>query len=338
MRMQHAASWKWPRYYWNLCKHFGMECYRTWRWELLASLVFGWFVAVLGGNWKDFRTALLATGLTLGSFALWHLVRVPFLLHRSVHAAGDTSDPGPLAGAFGILVIAGVFIGGYELGVQAWNSKQVSEIKAVFSSPSVTSSAEVEQLKKENKELKKRSCPACVGQPKGAGTPMSNAPKSEPQFPSPMFISLADPQSRNLLSAISAFLFLDQQLPSALGASSAGCWIKVTAPKENYEVAKTLSEIATVARCRVEYPRPITDLQPEIEEEALNGASKDVITVHAPKDSRYDNFSVGLNHLFHVKRKYDAVNEGKPNQMLWLQVGPGFPWQEQNTFGSQIGH
>src|SRR5580700_10922326 len=69
-------KWKWFHYYWNLCKHFGRECYRTWRWELFASVLVGGFSAILTCGWNDFRTALLSTGLTLGCFVVWHLLRI----------------------------------------------------------------------------------------------------------------------------------------------------------------------------------------------------------------------------------------------------------------------
>lgn len=132
--MLHAASWKWFHYYWQFCKHFGMECYRTWRWELFASVIVVLFVAVISNNWKDFRTALFATGLTLGVFAVWHLLRVPFLLHQSVHKGGDTSEPGRLAGVFGMVIILGGFSGGYELCLWLWNAKPIGVITAQFAS------------------------------------------------------------------------------------------------------------------------------------------------------------------------------------------------------------
>lgn len=132
--MHPAALWKWPDYYWNLCKHFGVECYKTWRWELAASVLVVFFTALISGQWKDFRTALLATGLTLGCFAAWHLVRVPFVLHKSVHGQEQNEAPAPgnLAGIFGLIVIAGIFTGGYELALILWNAKPIGEIKSEF--------------------------------------------------------------------------------------------------------------------------------------------------------------------------------------------------------------
>jgi hypothetical protein len=107
---------QWPHYYWNLGKHFGVECYRTWRWELFAFVLVTIFVAVLTRNWKDFSTALLATGLTLACFAIGRILRTPFLLHKSL-IVENASEPHFMAGIFGIAVFAAVLIFGYELGL-----------------------------------------------------------------------------------------------------------------------------------------------------------------------------------------------------------------------------
>jgi hypothetical protein len=119
-------------------------------------VILGYFVALVGGNWKDFKTALLATGMTLSAFAMWHLLRVPFLLHRSVHAAGDTSDPGFLSGVFGVIVIVCAFTGAYRLGAELWNAKPLGEITSSFPSadPGAVNS-QIDQLTRENAQLKR---------------------------------------------------------------------------------------------------------------------------------------------------------------------------------------
>jgi hypothetical protein len=73
------------RYLWRFLSLFGEECYKTWRQELLASVIasiatFGitWLNDTLA--WSTLRTALFATALTLAVFALWHLLRTPWLL------------------------------------------------------------------------------------------------------------------------------------------------------------------------------------------------------------------------------------------------------------------
>jgi len=160
---------------------------------------------------------------------------------------------------------------------------------------------------------------------------------AERQFPGQMFIARRDQQVRNVGLAVNAFTYLLPELPSSLGGASSGCHLKITAPKENTETAQTLYEMASLIRCHVDY-RASNDLQPEIENEALSGAENNTVTVHAPKgDQRYDNFAARLSLIVHVKRKYDAINEGKPDQTIWLQIGPGFPWHIENTYVSIIG-
>ncbi len=149
--MQHPDSWNWPRYYWNLCEIFGDECYRTWRWELFSSVVVAVFYAVVTRGWKDFKSALLATGLTLGCFALWHLIRVPFLLHQSVHGTDDNSDPGFLFGMLGIAVLAALFVGGYELALTIWNIKPIGEIVSNSADPGAKD-ARIVELERELRE------------------------------------------------------------------------------------------------------------------------------------------------------------------------------------------
>lgn len=120
-----ASEKKWYRYYWQLCGYFGIECYRTWRFELLASVGVGFFFAMLGGNWKDFRTMLMATGLTLGLIALAHLVRTPWMLYKAPEDA-----PGFIARAFGVLVIVGICVGGILFAKTMWNARPLGTITA----------------------------------------------------------------------------------------------------------------------------------------------------------------------------------------------------------------
>jgi hypothetical protein len=110
---------KWFTYYWLACKRFGAECYHTWRWELLASMLVSlsiYFLSIRENRaaWKDFRTALLATALTLGAFALWHLVRIPWLIHRRVIRREEVGEHW-FFGVLGVTVMAALLFGGYSL-------------------------------------------------------------------------------------------------------------------------------------------------------------------------------------------------------------------------------
>jgi hypothetical protein len=110
---------QWFTYYWLACKRFGAECYHTWRAELFASVVVSLFIYLLSlrenrGAWKDFRTALLATAFTLGSFALWHLVRIPWLTHQQVTSREDIAKHWGF-GVLGVTVMAALLFGSYSL-------------------------------------------------------------------------------------------------------------------------------------------------------------------------------------------------------------------------------
>jgi hypothetical protein len=100
---------------------------------LFASIPVGFFVAALTGGWKDFKTALLATGMTLGCFIVWHILRAPWLLYRSVQTS--ESEPGTLAGLLGVAVIASVLFGGVELGRFLWAARPIGIIASTIKSP-----------------------------------------------------------------------------------------------------------------------------------------------------------------------------------------------------------
>jgi len=81
-----------------------------------------------------FKTALAATGLALGFFAIWHILRLPWLLHKSVHAQGEP-QPGWGAGVFGVVIIVGLLTGGYVCALQWWNLRPLGIIKTEIKTP-----------------------------------------------------------------------------------------------------------------------------------------------------------------------------------------------------------
>jgi hypothetical protein len=126
-------NWKWFQYYWSLCNNVGFETYTTWKRDLLISVVLGLVVAVLTGNWKDFRTVLAATGIVLGLFIIWHVLRAPWLLHKSQN--GEWVKSSPFAGVFGFLMIAAVLVGGLVLGRVLWAARQAAAIEMTLKAP-----------------------------------------------------------------------------------------------------------------------------------------------------------------------------------------------------------
>jgi hypothetical protein len=106
-------------YYWKFFLEFGRECYRTWRWELFASLGVSFLTYLITVSddplaWRNFEIAFLATALTLAAFALWHLIRTPWIVHRSANA-GDEPSLHRGFGIFGVAVLVGLLAGGFFL-------------------------------------------------------------------------------------------------------------------------------------------------------------------------------------------------------------------------------
>lgn len=103
-------------YYWRICKRFGAECYHTWRTELLASFIvsIGTYFVSKGEDpsaWRNFRVALISIGFTLAAFALGHLVRTPWLVHRVTIGAEESNEHWGF-GVLGAVVLVGVLGGG----------------------------------------------------------------------------------------------------------------------------------------------------------------------------------------------------------------------------------
>jgi uncharacterized MnhB-related membrane protein len=77
---------KWTSYCWNCAKHFGEECYRTYIEELVFALVIMAIAYLITRGtdpraWADLQVAFLSSMIGLGLFALYHLIRAPFLAY-----------------------------------------------------------------------------------------------------------------------------------------------------------------------------------------------------------------------------------------------------------------
>src|SRR6267378_1144098 len=76
------------RYYWICIKHFGKQVWRSWRTEALSSLGVTALVFLISWRRHDssalssFEIAVVANLCWLAVFALVHLIRSPWLMHR----------------------------------------------------------------------------------------------------------------------------------------------------------------------------------------------------------------------------------------------------------------
>src|SRR6266446_5363998 len=112
----------WFSYYWSCVKYFGEGCYRAWREELFSAIIFmviAYFISIGVDTkaWDDLQIAFLSSGIGLAVFALWHLIRAPFLAHANA-TVGNPNDPPPAYGygILGILVLLAMAVGGGLLG------------------------------------------------------------------------------------------------------------------------------------------------------------------------------------------------------------------------------
>jgi hypothetical protein len=83
---------------------------------LLASLIASGFSYLLAytedpNAWKNFKIVLLATGLTLFAFSIWHLVRCPWLVHKMI-LQRESNERG-IFGMLGLIAIVAMLSAGY---------------------------------------------------------------------------------------------------------------------------------------------------------------------------------------------------------------------------------
>jgi hypothetical protein len=90
-------------YWWRLLKTLGREVYRTWRQELLASVLISVVAFLITRRtdpeaWKNFEVALVAAAVVLVLFACFHFLRAPWLSHVQIAQGGQ-----PIHGIFGLV-------------------------------------------------------------------------------------------------------------------------------------------------------------------------------------------------------------------------------------------
>ncbi len=131
---------KWISYYWECAKHFGEECYRTWKEELSFALIV-MFIAYLISRGPDIRAAndlqvaLLSSGIGLGIVALWHLIRAPFFAHADAVVGDPNASVPAWYGVFGILILLAMAIGGGKLGMYVYSALPKERVEMIIRPP-----------------------------------------------------------------------------------------------------------------------------------------------------------------------------------------------------------
>lgn len=132
---------------------------------------------------------------------------------------------------------------------------------------------------------------------------------------SPFAISFDD-EYATIANTVQAFRFLMPQ-------QSQTCWLRITAPRENRQVAQVLANLGATF-CRVDAPYDPA----EPDDEAVRGSIQDALLIHMKKTSPdRGSFVVALGNAFSVRRTYDLPSQF-PKEMVWIQVGKGNPWRK----------
>jgi hypothetical protein len=114
-----TPSAPWPTYYWSFLKRFGLESYRV----LIQQVLFSFAIAVVSyyiSRGVDPGSAALKIALSAGlivfaAYALFHLLRTPYLLYRETVQADPPIDVWWGFGILGISLVLGLLYGGIRL-------------------------------------------------------------------------------------------------------------------------------------------------------------------------------------------------------------------------------
>ena len=105
------------------------------------------------------------------------------------------------------------------------------------------------------------------------------------------------------------------------------CVLKITAPRENLEIARIMATLAGPFGCVVSGPDN-PNFDPEIDRQTIEGMVPDTLLVRAPKNNEQASGVItDLANVFTVKRKYE-MPEGSPPNMIWFQFGSGSVWRK----------
>lgn len=229
----------------------------------------------------------------------------------------STGDPGFWFGALGVLILAGMFIGGYQFAKAIWDSKPIAEIKSVFPAISVTAKGEtITKVVQVSKAASKQSCPE--PQPEIATLQKKNDDLARELEVSKH--SLTDQDVQNIQFVFQAFT----QFRKAIG-QDAKCLVKATssADKLDHQMAYSVLQLSHLAsNCEVMGPQNF-DADPDLEKEAMDGAIPGKIILHASRDQKGAADLYGsLNFVLRVTRSYD-IPKGSKDNFVWLQFGQG---------------
>ena len=143
--------------------------------------------------------------------------------------------------------------------------------------------------------------------------------------PSVYYISPADPAFGNIANATRAFGQISNPA-SVLDELKRPCQLRITAPRANKELRETLTVLAVNAGCHV-MQLGNSDVDPDLEAEANEGALPEYLLVHMSRDHPERGFLTMLGNVFSVKRTFE-LPPTFPKNVIWIQIGNGLAWRK----------
>ena len=149
------------RYYWTCIRHFGRQVWRSWRAEVFSSLGVSVIVFLIGLRLRDatalsaFEIALVANLGWLALFALWHLVRSPWLIYRDSEIRNSAIKSHRGWGVLGLAVLILMVARGAASCIWFYVTGQTRTLAVRYQTAS-TKDAEIMQLKQKLEESEKR--------------------------------------------------------------------------------------------------------------------------------------------------------------------------------------
>jgi hypothetical protein len=136
-------------------------------------------------------------------------------------------------------------------------------------------------------------------------------------------LKLADPATGRMFAVIKAFSLYRHRI-----GAQASCKIEITSPRESFETAMNVGQLAWVGTlCPVFGPMD-TSADPDVEMRATIGMQNDLVVFHMAKNESADTLYMDLGSILRLKRSYELPS-GSPPNLLWLQFGTGKQWNIQ---------
>lgn len=188
---------------------------------------------------------------------------------------------------------------------------------------------EVAALRTENASLRNRVAAAASDAERDSKTQLAAIERENDKLRSELHerthnLSTQTPAFSNISGLANAF----RGWRATIG-SSAPCRVEITAPPDARDIALAVGQLSVIGSNCPTFGPSSWDTDPDEETKAKTGMVPKTVVVHIARGVRGDvNLFNDLQSLFVVKRSYE-VPAGSPENLVWLQFGPGTVWNTQ---------